>query len=192
MGGVVAINAMEKVYIATEREFGIDRKFSKAQFESLEPMVSTNKLPMRELWKRLAEKLKISDGKRLEKLWKRTFVRDAKLNNSVVKLVKKIRNPEYKTALLSNTIKVHEAVHRKRGDYKLFPKVFLSTHVGLTKPDVRIYKYAARKLGVKPGECIFIDDKITNVKGARKAGMKSILFKNSIQLERDLKKYGIL
>jgi beta-phosphoglucomutase family hydrolase len=42
------------------------------------------------------------------------------------------------------------------------------------KPSPQIYLLAAEKLGVKPSDCIVIEDALAGVEGARRAGMKCI------------------
>jgi FMN phosphatase YigB (HAD superfamily) len=43
-----------------------------------------------------------------------------------------------------------------------------------SKPEKRIYEYAAQQLDVKTSECLFIDDELRNVLGASAAGMSAI------------------
>jgi HAD superfamily hydrolase (TIGR01509 family) len=56
----------------------------------------------------------------------------------------------------------------------VFDAVVLSGTVGLAKPDVRIFQLTADKLGVPPGQCVFVDDLIGNVRGAVAAGMVGV------------------
>jgi len=56
----------------------------------------------------------------------------------------------------------------------VFDAIVLSGAVGLAKPDVRIFQLTADKLGVEPGECVFVDDLIGNVRGAVAAGMVGV------------------
>lgn len=74
--------------------------------------------------------------------------------------------------------------------YEYFPKflpldffdgVMISADVHMIKPDVRIYKTFLEKYGLKPEECLFIDDRRNNVEGAEAAGMKGIIFNNDFQ-----------
>ncbi len=51
-----------------------------------------------------------------------------------------------------------------------------ATHTGILKPDRRAYQACVDELGVKPGDCVFVDDQAKNVKGARDAGMQSVHF----------------
>lgn len=77
------------------------------------------------------------------------------------------------------------------GFRKYFKKNFISGELGLAKPDLEIYLYVLKKLNAKPEECIFIDDKRENCIAATKLGIKSIIFKNSNQLKKELINYNI-
>jgi putative hydrolase of the HAD superfamily len=50
-----------------------------------------------------------------------------------------------------------------------------SCSVGLVKPNQRIYRLAADRLGVEPGRCLFVDDQPAFVEGALAAGMDAVL-----------------
>lgn len=49
-----------------------------------------------------------------------------------------------------------------------------SCSVGVAKPDPRIYRIAAERLGVETRECLFVDDQPDFVAGAREAGMDAV------------------
>jgi putative hydrolase of the HAD superfamily len=57
---------------------------------------------------------------------------------------------------------------------KLFDDVLLSGDVGVGKPDARIYLLAAERLGLVPEECVFVDDMVSNVRGAVRVGMVGV------------------
>jgi HAD superfamily hydrolase (TIGR01509 family) len=59
--------------------------------------------------------------------------------------------------------------------------------VGIAKPDARIYRIALDRLGVLPGEAVFVDDFIENIESARTFGLKTVHFQGSQQLYADLK-----
>jgi epoxide hydrolase-like predicted phosphatase len=67
-----------------------------------------------------------------------------------------------------------------------FDSVVLSSDVGLVKPDVKIYELSASQLGVKPNECVFIDDLQKNVDGAINAGMQAIKYENYEKFRLDI------
>ncbi|KAI5927449.1 HAD-like domain-containing protein [Camillea tinctor] len=96
-------------------------------------------------------------------------------------------------AALSNTVVFPPGHPLHRGDFfaadpvrRLFDVFVSSAHVGLRKPDPRIYehalrevdKYARRSLGwgdgVRPEEVVFLDDIGENLKGGKKLGFRTI------------------
>ena len=51
-----------------------------------------------------------------------------------------------------------------------------SCSVGLVKPDARIYRLAAERLGLEPAEYLFVGDGANDeLAGAERAGMKAVL-----------------
>jgi FMN phosphatase YigB (HAD superfamily) len=56
-------------------------------------------------------------------------------------------------------------------------KIFVSCKMKMKKPDTKIYEEALKKLGRKPEETIFVDDRETNLVSPQKLGMNVILFK---------------
>jgi putative hydrolase of the HAD superfamily len=51
-----------------------------------------------------------------------------------------------------------------------------ATYTGILKPDARAYALCTDQLGVAPTECVFVDDQMRNVDGARSAGMLALWF----------------
>ena len=56
----------------------------------------------------------------------------------------------------------------------LFDVTVISGEVGLRKPQPEIYLLAAERLGVPPGEVVFVDDLEPNVRGAARVGMVGV------------------
>ena len=56
------------------------------------------------------------------------------------------------------------------------PKGVIINHdAKVDKPDPRIYQYAAKCLGLRPEECLFVGENFAEVLGAQAAGMKAQL-----------------
>jgi putative hydrolase of the HAD superfamily len=51
----------------------------------------------------------------------------------------------------------------------------MSCAVGLRKPDPEMFAHVEAQLGVKPDECVLVDDFAANVAGARAAGWHGLL-----------------
>lgn len=71
---------------------------------------------------------------------------------------------------------------------KLFDTVVLSGEEGVTKPNPEIFRLVAERLGVRPDECVMIDDIEENCSGADAAGMQTIVYHTNRQLKNDLQK----
>lgn len=94
-----------------------------------------------------------------------------------IELIQRLR-PPYRTAVLSNAD--HTLMARLRDRHRiadLFDDIVCSADVGVAKPEPRIYALAAERLGLAPGECVFIDDMERNIDAARAVGMQGVLFR---------------
>ena len=63
----------------------------------------------------------------------------------------------------------------------LFDVIVFSSEVGVCKPDPKIFHTALEQLGVNGSQTLFIDDRETNVTGAKAVGMQAIHYKNRDQ-----------
>ena len=106
-------------------------------------------------------------------------------------LLKRLKK-HYRLLMLSNNSEIaHEWLKRELDFYHDFEKVLISYEHKMRKPDPRIYKLLLDGTGLKPEECLFVDDLPPFVEGAKKVEMQTILFQNPKQLEADLKNMGI-
>lgn len=90
-----------------------------------------------------------------------------------------------KTGLISNSwgLGIYE-----RAPVDLFDETVISGDVGLHKPQPEIYLLACERLGVSPGDCVFVDDLRENVTGAEAVGMEAILHRDSAATVKKLEK----
>lgn len=113
------------------------------------------------------------------------------IDEEVVSLARKLR-PRYKVGMISNATKnLEKVLENHHGIIDIFDVIINSARVGLAKPDVRIYHLAAERLGVPVSACVFIDDLILNVEGARAAGMQAFHFQGAADMERQLRALGV-
>jgi epoxide hydrolase-like predicted phosphatase len=59
---------------------------------------------------------------------------------------------------------------------EMFDAVVISDRVGLRKPSPEIYELTATKLGLSPGDCLFVDDTEHNLPAAGDLGMGTVFF----------------
>lgn len=99
-----------------------------------------------------------------------------RLDAELLAFVRSLR-PRLRTALLDNACAGARAAWEARfGLCAAVDTVILSAEERLVKPDTRIYALAAERLGVVPGEVLFIDDSAEHIAGARDAGMQVLQF----------------
>ena len=103
--------------------------------------------------------------------------------------IESLKNRGYKIYILSNYSRDHfQYVSRHFSFFGLEDGMMISYTVKLLKPDRRIYEALFEKYGLKPEECVFLDDSARNIEGAVAAGMKGIVFENYGQGSRELEK----
>ena len=61
----------------------------------------------------------------------------------------------------------------------LYDQVVISGEVGARKPEPQIYLLTADRLSVAPDACVFVDDLLQNVEGARAVGMEGIVHRSA-------------
>lgn len=193
LGGVVVHWKEDTVYRKAAKiirtPFSKVKKYGDHELDAL----CLGKITENEFWRRLLKRLGVHDHvlHRLDRLWYREYSRGSRLNRGVMNLVTKLRR-HYVIGVISNLSIKYDIVNRKKNRYKHLQHLVLSYKVGLLKPDPRIYRLAARKVRCRPQDCLFIDDKLVNVKGARRAWMNVVHYRNITQLKREMKRYGIL
>lgn len=93
----------------------------------------------------------------------------------------------YKTGLLSNAFDdLRQVIAEKWHFEDAFDDILISAEVGLAKPDQRIFRLAVTRLGVEPGEAIFVDDMQRNVDEAFAAGLAGVRFRTTAQVRNDI------
>lgn len=94
---------------------------------------------------------------------------------------------DYKIGLISNVASdfIRESLLTP-DEQEMFDTFVFSYEEHMIKPDPEIYKLAAERLGVRPEECVFIDDLEPLAMGAQRVGMKTIVYKNLTQMKLEL------
>jgi epoxide hydrolase-like predicted phosphatase len=95
--------------------------------------------------------------------------------------------PRYRTALLSNSfVGAREREQERYGFGDITDLIVYSHEVGMAKPDARIYQLTCERLGVRPEQVVFLDDRADFVDGALETGMRAILYEDNDQAFGDL------
>lgn len=122
----------------------------------------------------------------------------ANLNGIVVRCdyaipwIKDLKRKGYQVFVLSNfSKKVYEDCADALDFLEYTDGGILSYREHVIKPNPAIYQLLLERYNLTPSECVFIDDLLANVEGAKNAGMNSFVFKNQEQAIDELKKLGV-
>jgi epoxide hydrolase-like predicted phosphatase len=164
------------------------KKYTQAHLK-FAPDFQTGKISENKFWSNICGKLKVPKPKR-RSLWYDAFKTVYSPKDEMFALAGLLRKKGYKTAVLSDTEKpAMKYFYRQK--YKMFDAKIFSCAVGIKKPDRKIYRLVLQKLKVKPDEAVFIDDRKDFLDGAKKVGLKTILFMTVGQVKAGLKKLGV-
>ena len=65
--------------------------------------------------------------------------------------------------------------------HEVYDVEFDSCHVGIRKPDPRVFTQVIEQLGIQPEEALFLDDHLPNVESAASVGIASFVVQGDIQ-----------
>ncbi len=104
-------------------------------------------------------------------------LRNASVRADMIEVAREARARGVKTAIVTNNVREFgDAWRAMLPAEDLFDAIVDSAHVGLRKPDPRIFQLALERLGgVPPADAVFLDDYEGNVAAAERLGIRGIL-----------------
>ena len=150
----------------------------KSQFRDYADAVNTGELHWQEFVQQVAKSTN-TDITEVNKLYAAE-----QINPLVVGLIHELHK-KYKTGLITNAS--HEFVDEimdQNHMRDIFDSIVVSSRLGITKPDPRIFQYALKELKVQPEEAIYIDDLVRHVDAADTLGMHAFVFENFEQAKK--------
>lgn len=94
-------------------------------------------------------------------------------------LVRDLKSAGYGVYLLSNAGESFSRYQAQLPARSCFDGMVVSCYEHVVKPDARIYRTLLDRYGLLARECLFVDDTFRNVLGARRVGMRGLLFRGS-------------
>jgi putative hydrolase of the HAD superfamily len=103
-------------------------------------------------------------------------------NPPMIELMRELKAEGYRMAMLTNNVREWEPLWRSMLPVdEIFETVVDSGFVGCRKPESRIYELTLERVGQPAETCLFVDDVLVNVEGARKAGLHAVHFQDNEQ-----------
>jgi len=110
-----------------------------------------------------------------------------KIDPEMIQFVSDVRKKIYNLSIISNMPgDILDYIRKHFQWLDVFDNHTFSCEIGVNKPDLGIYEHCIGKIGIPPHECLFIDDSIVNVEGAKKSGMNAIHYRSYSQFVREL------
>jgi beta-phosphoglucomutase family hydrolase len=132
----------------------------------------------------------ITDEKQRD--YRRRVAADIRALPGAVALLRSLNAHGIKSAIASSAVPENIVVIlRGLGIEDCFQAIVHGMEVEEGKPSPQIFLHAAKKLKVKPGNCVVIEDAVAGVAAARSAGMKCVAVSNSHPREK-LKDAGLV
>jgi putative hydrolase of the HAD superfamily len=103
-------------------------------------------------------------------------------NLEMIELMRELKAGGKRMAMLTNNVREWEPLWRPMLPVdEIFETVVDSGFVGCRKPEAEIYELTLERLGLPAEACLFIDDLLPNIVGAREAGMTAVHFRDNEQ-----------
>ena len=132
---------------------------------------------------RLGDGLKPLLGHRPElHRFRETYFEALHPNEPMIELMRELKASGKRMAMLTNNVREWEPVWRSMLPVdEIFETVVDSGFVGCRKPESRIYELTLERVDEPAAACLFIDDVLVNIEGARKAGLNAVHFQDNEQ-----------
>jgi len=193
LGNVIVGLDMDRVYraAAARSPFDVAEIPCRIRDAALYHPYERGEMTSEEFHRRFCEALQIDsvDFAEFSRLWGDMFQPAPLLSSELLESLR----ARYRLVLVSNTNELHFRWIRQH--YPLiehFHEYVLSYQVGAMKPSAAIYEEAIRRAGCEPGQCLFADDVVENVEGARRLGIDALVFCGEEQLKRELALRGLV
>jgi putative hydrolase of the HAD superfamily len=142
-------------------------------------LLEKGRLDMKTYFERVVEKAPTVLGRAIDmdaygRFWRTTA---PGVHWMVVHKMRELKQRGLRIGLLTNNVKEFGENWRA-----MFPieeicdDVVDSSHVGMRKPERAIYELTCTRLGIVPGDAVFVDDNTDNIAAARDFGMEAVHF----------------
>jgi putative hydrolase of the HAD superfamily len=145
--------------------------------------MQADKLSERDYWLQRTREVGLLVGERwdaMETLVQRARGADpeAVMRPEAVQAIHAAKAAGFKLAVLSNELDLFygAAFRAKLPLLDIFDVIVDATYTGILKPDPRAYAECQSQLGVEAHHCVFVDDQLRNIDGARRVGWQTVHF----------------
>ncbi|MFA4820347.1 MAG: HAD family phosphatase [Candidatus Aenigmatarchaeota archaeon] len=187
-GGVLISEKIEPVFKEANKILG---KKAFVRLGKLHDTALKGRISTAEHYRFLSKETGVSP-KLLRKTFTQAYLKIMKPNKNTIKIVKRLKQKGYNVAILSNTTEMVKIINKKYNIFQIFYPNIFSCDVGYMKPQKEIFISLLKRAKMKPEECMYIEDRKEFLATPRMLGIKTLHFKNSLKLEKDMRKLGVI
>lgn len=179
-GGVLGLPQKDEARQAMMEASGVDEERFFQSYFGVREEYDRGTLTRREYWTEVLARLDLVLS---EEIFETLILVDEESwvseNPEMIAYIKRNREKMEKTAILSNMPKEFvPSILKNFAWISTFDELFWSCDVHMVKPEGEFYELVAKGIGLELKDCLFIDDSLINVEGARAVGMEAIHYRD--------------
>lgn len=165
---------------------GVDRALFEKEYRKYNNELLYGKLKHEEVWGQICTGI----GREIDiKVLYDSFI-NTPIDFEMLNLVKKLKDNNYRIGMITDNKKDRiEDISEYHNFNSLFDVITVSAAVGFGKEGKEIFEITLDNLGLKPEECVFIDNTEKNLVAPKHMGMEAVFYDHK---EKDLDKLVIL
>jgi putative hydrolase of the HAD superfamily len=107
-----------------------------------------------------------------------------------LKLIRTLQGRGTPLYCLSNMpASVYAHLRQRHNFWDVFSGIVISGEVQLMKPEPEVFIHLLAAFNLRPQECVFVDDLLTNIESAKQVGLHTVWFKDAAQCRRELDQF---
>lgn len=196
LGGVVVFETPDlwkSIFLDISNEFNINFETLESHIKRYKSDIQIGKIKLSDFYQEVLNSVQRNDLK-LEELLQahlKTYTKySGKYDNEMLSLISHLRQ-SYHVVCFTNTEPEIAELNRRRGLFDYFEKAFISSEMGLRKPDPRSYQMVLNELLIEPQQAIFVDNDPDYVQIAKELGINGILYQGMNLLKQELVSLGV-
>ena len=179
-GGVLTLQPLDHHLEKLRALCGLDLPSFATEYRRRRTDYDRGTIDSREYWSRIIDsKGKPVDPGILRSLFEEDMASWTRINEPVLNWALGLQEAGMRTGILSNMPRdILERIETRFRWFDRFEVKIFSCNIGANKPEAEIYRACLDALQLEAGKVLFLDDVLENVKGAERAGFRTVLFRN--------------
>ncbi len=187
-GGVISKDQDSNTVDEIAELLDLETNIFKNSYRYFRPDYDSNKISATQYWiKILVRNKKTISEDIINQLITLDVKSWAQINRDTLDYIYKLNKCNVKIAIISNmTLETLEYVNKHFKWLKMFESLIFSCDLKVSKPQSEIYNKCLVALNLSPHKCLFVDDSLENIRGAKKIGLNTLLFNGTKQFIDEL------